>query len=34
MAKPRRRIKKANHGKRAANPRRQKRLRKHFRGYR
>jgi hypothetical protein len=30
MAKPRRRTKKANHGKRPANPRRQKRLRKHF----
>ena len=34
MAKPRRRTKKANHGKRACNPRRQKRGRAHFRGYR
>jgi len=34
MAKPRRRLKKANHGKRAANPRRQKRAKRHFRGYR
>jgi hypothetical protein len=30
MAKPRRRTKRANHGKRAANPRRSKRMRKHF----
>jgi hypothetical protein len=34
MSKPRRRLKKANHGKRACNPRRQKRAKRHFRGYR
>jgi hypothetical protein len=30
MAKPRRRLKRANHGKRPANPRRQKFKKRHF----
>jgi len=33
MAKPRRRTKRANHGKRPANPRRSKRMRKHFKNF-
>ena len=34
MSKPRRKLKKANHGKRACNPQRQKRAKAHFKGYR